>query len=344
MKSARLEYLVARTHGFRSHLLPRQDLVRLLTSQELDEMVSILLQTDYGNELSRIADAKPTAIHLERIFREKLSTRWYLLPQVISGKISRIIEEYCARLEIENLKEIIRSIHGRHAISTEELIKIPRRYQRVNFPAVVMARTIDEFARLLNETPYASLQSHVQEYQLYANPILLEAHLDATYYSGMWNHVSKRRYRKTLRPLIGTEVDLKNLELILTGKYLKLEQALIRTLLVKASYRLPKTDVVRLMSRDISELPEVQIYQPYSGLLRRAVDLLLDDKAPEMQTVFPRYLFAYASKMMVRHPNALSYVLAYMQLCLREEKNLTTLAVGKQFKTDQERLMLLLLL
>jgi vacuolar-type H+-ATPase subunit C/Vma6 len=342
MKTASIIFLIARTHGFQSHLLKRREIIRLLGTQNLKEMVGSLLETEYGEELTRLAEAELKAFTLEKIFQEKLARRWYAMLQITSGKTSELLEAFDSMLEVENLKRTIRSVNGNSSANDEDFIDIPRKYQRVNFPALVGVRTIEEVIDLLRETSYASLEDRVDEYSISMNPLLLEAHLDMLYYTDLRRKISKNPYAGSVWSLVGTEIDLKNLELILTSKYMKLDVHLVQKCLIPLSYRLSKTAISQLLQKEIPELSKTPMFQQYSELLREADDLLLDGDVTDVQTLFSRFLYSYVEKSAIRNPNSLAYVFSYMYLCLREVRNLTTLTIGKELKLNRDRLERLL--
>jgi V/A-type H+-transporting ATPase subunit C len=344
MKTARILFLIARTHGFQSHLLKTQDTIRLLRTNGLKEMIERLLTTDYSTELTRIAATEPTALQLERMFQVSLSKRWYSMLQITSGHLGELLEVHNSKLEIENLKTIIRAIHGENRITDEQLYSIPRQYQEVNSPALLIANTMSEMVDLLRESPYREIEEHLEEYESSRNPIFLEMYLDNKYYRDLWAEIGKTAYAGEILALIGTEVDMRNLELIVASKYMRLEPRLVRESIIDLRFRLRKATISALISADLQEIPAIRVWQSYAQILQKAVELVNEDKIAEMQTLFSQYLYSYAEETSIRNPNDLVYVFSYLQLCVREARNLTALAIGKQTKLSEEKLKNLLFL
>ncbi|HUW48578.1 MAG TPA: V-type ATPase subunit, partial [Patescibacteria group bacterium] len=149
MKTARLLFLISRTHGLHAHLLKTQDLIHLLAVRNLSDVNDHLLKTDYSAELSRVTTTQVTALQLERIFSEKLSNRWYSLVVTSSGKMRNLLEVHNVKLEIENLKRIVRAVHGKQSITEEQLFTIPHKYQNANLHALMTAERMPEVIDLL---------------------------------------------------------------------------------------------------------------------------------------------------------------------------------------------------
>jgi vacuolar-type H+-ATPase subunit C/Vma6 len=338
MKTPRVLFLIARTHGLQAHLLKTQDYVRLLGTRSVTEMSDLLMAGDYSTELSRIPTTELNALRLERVFYERLSHRWYSLLQITSGKLKELLEKNNERLEIENLKRIIRAVHGKASISGEQLIAVPRQYQELNFPALLAADTIAELVRLLKESPYKDMENRLGQYETYGNPALLEAQLDKMYYADLWSKANEASGSEETRALIGTEADLRNLQWIVSSKYMKVEPQLVHENLVDLGCRLRKSVISKLIDIDVQGMLQLPVPQPYSELLRKVVDLVELGKIVEAENLFSQHLYSYAEKVSVRNPNNLVYVFSYLQLCLREARNLTMLVIGKQMKMSENRL------
>jgi vacuolar-type H+-ATPase subunit C/Vma6 len=64
----------------------------------------------------------------------------------------------------------------------------------------------------------------------------------------------------------------------------------------------------------------------------------------ETESIFSQHLYSNAETSALRNPNSLVYVFAYLDLCFKEARNLTTLAIGKQLKLEEEKIRSSLLL
>jgi vacuolar-type H+-ATPase subunit C/Vma6 len=252
------------------------------------------------------------------------------------------LEHYCRKIEVENLKRIIRAIHAKEKISEDQLILIPRRYQTINFPALLEARTLEEMIELLRESDYEILRKAFNLYEKYENPRVIEAEADKIYYQSLWKELEKSMDKGELRDLIGTEIDLKNLLNMLTLKYTKVEQELLQQTTINVYGRLSKSLVQQTATSSYQAIPELLSSPKYVELARKAVELMDKGMMSETESIFSENLYSYAETMALRNPNNLVYVLAYLELCFREARNLTTLAIGKQLRLEDEKIRSLL--
>lgn len=344
MKSPKIIYLITRAHGLRQHLLRSEQLVHILRSKNMAEVYDFLLRTDYSADFSKIPLEELDVVRLEQIFQHTLSNRLYFMLQMASGRTRELLEEYSRRIEVENLKRIARAIHGKKSVSEEQLIPVPRKYQTVNFTALLKCHTIREMTGLLRESNYRDLKDVLDIYEKTKNPLVIEAQLDKSTFGNLWKKLGKATDKDKLRDLFGTEIDLKNLLNVLSLKYTGADQEIIEKTSINISYRLPKTLAQSLNGVPYQSIPEHVTWPSYVEILKKAVDLAGKGMLSEAENTFSQYIYSYAEKTALRNPNNLVYVFAYLEMCFREAKNMMTLTIGKQLKLDDEKIRNLLLL
>ena len=342
MKSPKTIYLIARTHGLQEHLLKSQQFVQLLRLRDISGVYDFLLKSEYSKEVSKIPVKELDAYKLEKIFYEKLSQRFFFLLQITSGKTKQILEHYCRKIEVENLKRITRAIHAKEKISEDQLIPVPRKYQKINFPALLQSHTIREMIELLRESEYENLRKAIDLYEKYENPRVIEAEADKIYYQFLWKTIEKVINKDEVRDLIGTEIDLKNLLNVFTLKYTKVDQELLQQITINVYYRLSTSLIQQTVSLSYQAIPELLTWPKYVELAKKAVELMDKGMMSETENIFSQYLYSYAETTALRNPNNLAYVFAYLELCFREGRNLTTLAIGKQLRLEEEKIRSLL--
>jgi vacuolar-type H+-ATPase subunit C/Vma6 len=337
MKSSKTIYLIARTHGLQTHLLRSEQFVQLLRLKDISGMYDFLLKSEYARELSKIPAKEVDAYELEKIFYQKLSERLFFILQIASGNTKKALEHYCGRIEIENLKRITRAIHAKEKLSEDVLIAVPRKYQTLNFSALLQIRTIQELIELLKESEYEDLRKAIDPYEKYDNPLVIESEADKIHYELLWKTLQKAIDKDEVRDLIGTEIDLKNLLNVFTLRYMKVEQELLNRITINIHYRLSKNFIQQAASVSYQAIPQLLNSPIYVELARKAVELMNKGMMSETESIFSQYLYSYAETTALRNPNNLVYVFAYLELCFREARNLTTLAIGKQLRLEDEK-------
>lgn len=344
MKPPIVVYLVARTHGLKTHLLKSEQIVNMSRSKDLTEICDFLLKTGYSKELGKIPIEEVDASRLERIFYQKLSGRLFFLLSITSGKIRMALEDYCRKIDVENLKTITRAIHAHEKIGEDRLIPIPRKYQTVNFAVLLQSQNLQEMVTLLRASSFKSLADVMEVYEKYGNPLVIEAQADKACYEKLWKDIGQIQEKHKIRTLVETEIDLKNLLLLLSLKYMNVDIPLIQKIMINIRHKLPRDLVQQFGTVSFDSIPDFLTWPPYKELAKKTVDLISKGLLNDVENIFSRFTYSNAEAATLRNPNSLTYVFAYMQLCFREARNLTTLATGKQLKLDDEKIRSVLFL
>jgi V/A-type H+/Na+-transporting ATPase subunit C len=342
LKNPTTIYLVARTHGLKRHLLGREGLLRISRAKDLVDMHSLLLQSDYSARLGKISPLKIDASQLEKIFYQTLSQRFYYLLERTSGNTSRMIEAFCMRTEVENLKKVVRAIHANESLNRTLFMPIPRKYQTVNYSALLECHRMSEVFKLLRETPFRDLEEKTTIYERYNNPLVLEAHLDRIYYGTLEKETAKTAGEGRIRYIIGTEIDLRNLSSIMSLRHSRASPELLREIILEYYYRLTRNAVARLIEVPYEEIGKFPFGHPYYELIARALDFADKNMLPQAENIWWQYFYSCVEKESTRNPNSLVYVVGYLYLCLKEARNLTAIATGQQLKVEPDKIQSLL--
>jgi len=344
MLSPKITYLVARSHGLKSHLLKSELLVRMLRTKNIAEVYDILHTTDYSADFARFSLGELDAVKLERIFQGALSRRVYATVEMASGQTKELLEEYSRRIEADNLKRVVRAIHGEQNLSEEQLIPVPRKYQTVNLSALLQCHAFGEMTELLKDSNYRNVAESLDDYAKLKNPLVIEAQLDKSAFGKLWKKLAKAPSKGKLKDLFGTEIDLRNLLNILSLKYTGASQEIIEKTIVDIGYRIPRAFAQKLSGVPYQSMADLVSWPSYANVVRSAADYASKGMLGEEENAFLGYIYSDAEKIALRNPNDLVYVFAYLQLCFKEAKNMATLTVGKQLKLDEAKIESLILL
>lgn len=343
MRSPSIIYLITRTHGRRTHLLTSESIKTISKSKSLSEMVDQLLRSDYAAEISKLPSEEVDSVRLEKIFLKTLVERFFTLTTDTRGKVKEFLEAFAGRIEVENLKRVIRAKHAREKIEEQNLVPLSREHTLINFPALTKAENIEEAVSLLRETDYASIDERLEAYRRTGHPIVLESFLDRIYFTRLWEKLGGMVEKDSLKTLVGEEVDLRNLQLILTLKLRNLAPKLIEEMIIPVYYRLSKSDLRSLTQGGLEDFPEILTGTTYD---RIAEEILRKSKAPavNLETVISKRLYKDASFALKNLFLKSGYVIAYLLFCEKEARNLVTIATAIDLKIPEEELQRRLLL
>ncbi|WP_455369187.1 V-type ATPase subunit [[Eubacterium] cellulosolvens] len=337
MKSPSTIYLVTRTHGMRTHLLTDDNFKAMAKSRSLSEIVDLLLRSDYALDIGKLPSEQVDSLKLEMIFLKTLVERFFNLIKNAKGKGREFLENYVARIEVENLKRILRAKHTDAEIEEHKLIPLDRQHTLINFPALIKAKDIDEVASLLRETPYVSLVQRIDDYKRLGLTITLESYLDSIYFDKVWEKVERLESKESIKKLVGEEIDLSNLQLIFTLKMKDIASRQIEEMALPISYRLRKTNIRRLAQGRLEDSPEALVGTPY---VNTAIEILRkSDPSVELETILSKKLYNNASFALRNSSLEFGYIIAYLMMCEREARNLVTITTALDLGVTEESLL-----
>lgn len=337
MKSPSTIYLVTRTHGMRTHLLTDDNFKAMAKSRSLSDIVDLLLRSDYAADIGKLPSEQIDSVKLEMIFLKTLVERFFNLTKNAKGKGREFLDNYVARIEVENLKRILRAKHTYAKIEEHKLIPLDREQTLINFPALIKAKDIEEAVSLLRETTYSSLAQRIDDYKRLGLTIILESHLDLIYFDKVWEKVEKLENKESIKKLVGEEIDLRNLQLILTLKMKDIASRQIEEMIMPISYRLRKMNIRRLAQGRLEDAPEALVGTPY---VNTTIEILRkSDPAIELETILSKKLYHNASFALRNSSLEFGYIVAYLMMCEREARNLATLTTALDLGVTEENLV-----
>jgi vacuolar-type H+-ATPase subunit C/Vma6 len=325
MRKATDNYLVTRIHGLRTHLIPSRDIQVLVNAKDVLGVSENLMKTDYSTAIGQLPSQERDAATLERVFLKTLVDRFFFVRRAAQGRIQDLLERYCARFEVENLKRILRVKHGR---GTEEpnLIPLPRECTLVNFTALAKAGSVDEAVSLLRDTPYHTLLKRLQPYKESETTLILEAALDNSYFARVWELVGNFR---DIRDFVGEEIDLRNLLLVLSLKARETPSRIAEEAIIPIYHRLRKITLRSVLQSRLEDAAKV-LAVPYSKLVSEATRIIREDSSLPLEWLFFKQLYTDAFAFSRTHSLQAGYIVAYLLLCESEARNLVSIVTGKQ--------------
>ena len=226
-------YASVKSYSKRGKLLKKQDFQTLAESRDLDELMTRIKNTIYGDSIADVQ--KPyTSQGIESALRSHLADIHYSIAKT-SGN-SGVLDAYYMKFIISNLKSILKGkVLGKSQeeieihlnLHAEELIK-----QRDIVIKALVAKDLEEAVASLNSVEFgeeiakaASLyneRENIQIFDTYFDKILYQ-HLAGA----MKNYVDKDATK-----LVGMDIDFYNILSVIRGKFWGLQEEQIQDLIV----------------------------------------------------------------------------------------------------------------
>ncbi|EGP94537.1 V0D/AC39 family V-type ATPase subunit [Nitrosarchaeum koreense] len=233
MGGAKNVYASVKSYSKRGKLLKKSDFQTLAESRDLDELMTRIKNTIYGDSISEVQ--KPyTSQGIESALRSHLADTHYSIAKT-SGN-SGVLDAYYMKFIVSNLKSILKGkalgkpqeeIETHVNLHAEELIK-----QRDVVIKALVSKDLEEAVASLNSVQFGeeiakaaalySERKNVQIFDTYFDKILIQ-HLAGA----MKNYADKDATK-----LVGMDVDFYNILSVIRGKFWGLKEDQIQDLIV----------------------------------------------------------------------------------------------------------------
>ncbi|MHB8991763.1 MAG: V-type ATPase subunit, partial [Chloroflexota bacterium] len=178
----------AELRGMISRLLTPEMLRGLAASPDLEGVLRLLLGTAYNDRASALLERSTTTTDAERSVAEGLVDAYRRTAFLLEGEQGRLVAEIARRLELENLKTILRAkARGEAAAAVQPLLVPLGSLSDLPLEDLLRAEDVETMARNLGSQHYgAVLRSALPRYAAEQSLFPVETALDLHYYRGLW--------------------------------------------------------------------------------------------------------------------------------------------------------------
>jgi len=323
----------AKIRGKKSYLLERQQLQSLTEFKSQTEVIGFLADSPYGPELSKLPDSASPA-EVERTIGESLARTVENIETSAKGNVRQFIVEYRRRYDARDLARLlVFKLQGR---PWEEYVATRSPLGTLSDKQLRKLYNIENPRDLIEDMGDQTLQDRLEDMQL-ENPSPDKAALirdiivgwgDERLYAYARNQLTGRD-RASCIPIIGSAIDLGNIDIILRGKLLGLAD--IRSHLVHVSWKLDlKTLESLLSSEDIQQaLDMIGAHRYYRRILVGSRQKYEETKSLAFVEVIAREHFArLGHEIFLGIPYTIGVVLAFLVLKDNEARNLSAIISG----------------
>ena len=242
-------YASVKSYSQRGKLLKKADLQTLAESRDLEELMTRIKNTIYGDAISNVQ--KPyTSQSIESALRGHLAGVHYSIAKTAGD--SDILDAYYMKFIISNLKQILKGkvleksqeeIETHINLHAEELIK-----QRDVIIKALVSKDLEETVASLNSVEFGDeISKAASLYNETKNLQVFDTYFDKILYQHLGRALKNTRDREVIK-LVGMDVDFYNLLSVIRGKFWGLDDSQIEDLIVSQTPSIPKELLQRMMA------------------------------------------------------------------------------------------------
>ncbi len=361
MAVSKYAYVYARIRARMSELMDERRLRELVDTRS-DDFLSSLMDTTatYKAKLTKAALVGIEAREIEKTLKEDLIDQYLMVIKSTKGTIQDVFVEFLRRLEVKNLKAVIRAkaaeVHG-IGTGTETGTGTSTAEAPMFFPVedffkrrisrLTEADSIENVIKQ-SESPYKRvLEDALPEYEKSKRVLVLENVLDEEIAGAIREKVERLSGadKEIARKIVGTEFDLMNLMILLRCKSEGIAEAEIRKYLLPDGFSFDFNLDVGAMNdsisaENVSSAVHLMPASAYKEVLTGALSSYEAEKSLiPFENALSRYFLVTIKSILRGYPINIGTIIGFLYLKEIEIRNLCTIAVCKENEIPAEETM-----
>jgi V/A-type H+-transporting ATPase subunit C len=336
-------YATVKSYSKRGRLLKKADFQTLAESRDLDELMTRIKNTIYGESVSDVQQPY-TSQKIENALRGHLADVHYSIAKMSRDKT--IFNAYYMKFIISNLKSVLKGkvlgktqeeIEAHINLRAEELIK-----QRDIVIKALVSKDLEEAVASLSSGQFGEeIAKAATLYNEKKNLQVFDLYFDKILYQQLGQAVRNSKQNEVTK-LIGMDIDFYNLLSAIRGKFWGLEEEQIQDLIVSPTPSASRELIGRMISsasvkNAFSELSNTR----YKNLIPESENEL--DAVAEFERKFELGIYQAALRSFTKMFNFVT-IIGITKLTAYEVRNLAAIAYAVEQKIPTETTMSKLIL
>ncbi|WXG43372.1 MAG: V-type ATPase subunit [Promethearchaeati archaeon SRVP18_Atabeyarchaeia-1] len=337
-------YLNAKIRALISKMLSAGDYEKILQSDTFEESARLLSTTVTGGELvEALTRPQVDLFEVDQALSNIYAKSFKMICEYAPKQARLFLATYYSKIDVDALKTIIRAVHSgipkdealRYVITTSE--KKRNEYSKLSESQSV-AQLVEEVQdRVLRQAAINALPL----YESTHSSVPLEASLDRTLYSLLWEQIIKLRSidRTHAKSLVGARIDLTNMLIALRSRELNFGPSVLELVTIPVSYKLKLSMDDIAKTRTAGELLNIFSGTAYREVAQQARELF--EKEPDLtqiESLADRYIAHQSFREFAGYSFHVGIALAYLNLKFYELRNIKASIIGKYEKIPAQRI------
>lgn len=340
MTIANYAYAYTRIRARMGDILSEGSLRRLIDAKDKADFLSALMASAYKGKLMKATLTELSDI--ESALKEELIDQYLMVIRSTSGELRDFFEEVFRRLEVENLKTVMRAKTSTMVPLKPFLFPLESFFGR-KISNLMEAKSLESVVKLL-ENPYKDiLEAVLPEYEKSKKALIFEIALDNELFTAVWRRMERLRAgdREIVRRVMGTEFDIANLMTLLRCKSEGVDEDELRSYFFPYGYAFDVDSpeaTASLSAEDVSSAIR-SLPPPYAEELLKALpSYAREGSLIPLEYALTEFFFRTIKDTLRSDPINIGTILGFLYLKKIEVKNLYAIAVCKENGIPVERI------
>lgn len=325
--------LSAKIHAMKSRLLTKDDFAQLVNMQNVSDIATYLVaHTSYKDALVPINLSDVHRGQIEVLLYHSVIEDSIRIEQHLSGNNKRLYRYFYRKLEIEDVKKMLRTLQmGEPLSELDETTLFISKYSRINFTESLAAKSVIALIDSLKNTNFYSILKPLIQSNGSIDMFAAEMALDLYYYQKTTNQVSKMlpgRDKKLLQEMFGLDQDFKNIMWVYrTKKVYNISREMMIRYVIPYFYKI-NLDVLTQMIDATSDEELIKIIKKtYYGQI-------IDFNSNYIEVQFLNFMNRHQRNLMKKYEFSIAPIVGYIYLKEMEALNIINIIEGIRYKID----------
>jgi V/A-type H+-transporting ATPase subunit C len=313
----------------RSRLLNEAKLKLLSETKKMVEFVGALRETTYGEKIAISASIGG----MERVFRENQIEVLIKIVENSPSSISAYLKTYVRSYEIENIKNLMRSILAR-LDSEQKRAKIYLRTEIVlrnsrAFEDAINAHDLKQFSDAFKKTEYASAVSQgIKSYEESASGACFDVLIDKVFYENLYLTYNQLPKKEKKHAFFYADLESSSfiLLMLLRAKYLKYDSSWLRVAVPDHHFLQEEIVESLVTSQDFNSAFAIVLKSSYGKFFTKTRSP--NESISMAEKLFRKTLYEHAQKSHITEEFNIGLPLSFIYLKEAEVRDLVRLCVS----------------
>ena len=333
IKLGMYSYTYARVSVMRTFLIKKEDYYKLL-KMSLSEITKFLQDSQYRAEINKLATEYSGIDLIEVALNQNLVGTFNKLKMISAQEIVLLIEKYSKRMDLRNIKTILRAkFIGKKKEEIKNLLIPVGIFTMGDLEKLIKKDSIEEILKEQKLADFSSLATAFEDFKKNNRLTQIENAFTKFYYEDLMKFTTILPTEGRLfKEFLETEIEILNIMTMLRLKKENLEKDKIKNYIIFSGDRVEDAKVLKMLEIEklndlISHLEKTK----YHDIVKKAsARFEIDQSLIEFDIFFNKYLLKKSILLLHQHPLTIDIILGYMFAKEIEVKNLKTIIKGKQ--------------
>jgi V/A-type H+-transporting ATPase subunit C len=276
-------YSVTRVRALETKLLDKAKIERMIEAKDADEIIKILIETEYGSSISEMKSIED----YETVLSKELSKTYELLREI--SPVPELTDLFSLRYDIHNLKTLLKSSYLDE--ENDELL------------SSIGTIPVQQLKKMVKEKDFSSLDPIIRdcvehiigEFTVNPDPQLIDVTLDKCLYNLMYK-IARDNKSSFLTDYISAQIDLINIRSLVRVKAMNYGRDFLKKVIIENG-KLDYTFFNDIFDETLETLIEKVAFKDYGKAMEEGISSYIKTKSlTKLEKLSDDFIFEIAKK------------------------------------------------